>query len=99
MNPATGAVEAVPRHTEMPDLLARKICVVSVFLSSGAVVAALPKTGWQGTPGRAGFLLFQLGRAPGAPEPGSLGLAKRAGLANDREGGASQGIRHGYGEH
>jgi hypothetical protein len=25
-NPATGAVEAVPRHTEVPDLLARKIC-------------------------------------------------------------------------
>jgi mRNA interferase HicA len=25
-NPATGAVEAVPRHTEIPDLLARKIC-------------------------------------------------------------------------
>jgi mRNA interferase HicA len=26
LNPATGAVEAVPRHTEIPDLLARKIC-------------------------------------------------------------------------
>ena len=26
MNPRTGAVEAVPRHTEVPDLLARKIC-------------------------------------------------------------------------
>jgi hypothetical protein len=25
-NPATGVVEAVPRHTEVPDLLARKIC-------------------------------------------------------------------------
>lgn len=25
-NPATGAVEAVPRHSEVPDLLARKIC-------------------------------------------------------------------------
>jgi hypothetical protein len=25
-NPATGAVEAVPRHTEVPNLLARKIC-------------------------------------------------------------------------
>jgi mRNA interferase HicA len=25
-NPATGAVEAVPRHTEIPDLLAQKIC-------------------------------------------------------------------------
>ncbi len=25
-NPATGAVEAVPRHTEVPDVLARKIC-------------------------------------------------------------------------
>ena len=25
LNPATGAVEAVPRHTEIPDLLARKI--------------------------------------------------------------------------
>ncbi len=25
-NPATGAVEAVPRHVEVPDLLARKIC-------------------------------------------------------------------------
>ncbi|HEX4966163.1 MAG TPA: type II toxin-antitoxin system HicA family toxin [Thermoanaerobaculia bacterium] len=25
-NPATGAVEAVPRHTEIPDMLARKIC-------------------------------------------------------------------------
>ncbi|MGH9897068.1 MAG: type II toxin-antitoxin system HicA family toxin [bacterium] len=26
MNLATGAVEAVPRHTEIPNLLARKIC-------------------------------------------------------------------------
>jgi len=25
-NPATGAVEAVPRHIEIPNLLARKIC-------------------------------------------------------------------------
>jgi mRNA interferase HicA len=25
-NPATGAVEAVPRHTEIPDRLAHKIC-------------------------------------------------------------------------
>ena len=25
-NPATGAVEAVPRHTEIPNTLARKIC-------------------------------------------------------------------------
>jgi len=25
-NPRTGHVEAVPRHTEIPDLLARKIC-------------------------------------------------------------------------
>ena len=25
-NPATGTVEAVPRHTEIPNLLARKIC-------------------------------------------------------------------------
>jgi len=25
-NPKTGAVEAVPRHTEIPDRLARKIC-------------------------------------------------------------------------
>ena len=25
-NPETGAVEAVPRHAEVPDLLARKIC-------------------------------------------------------------------------
>jgi hypothetical protein len=25
-NPTTGAVEAVPRHTEISDLLARKIC-------------------------------------------------------------------------
>ena len=25
LGPATGAVEAVPRHTEIPDLLARKI--------------------------------------------------------------------------
>ena len=26
MNPANGAVEAVPRHTEIPNNLARKIC-------------------------------------------------------------------------
>ena len=26
MNPSTGAVEAVPRHSEIADLLARKIC-------------------------------------------------------------------------
>jgi hypothetical protein len=26
MNPATGAVEAVPRHMEIPNLLAKKIC-------------------------------------------------------------------------
>jgi hypothetical protein len=25
-NPTTGAVEAVPRHTEISDMLARKIC-------------------------------------------------------------------------
>jgi len=25
-NPTTGAVEAVPRHGEIPDVLARKIC-------------------------------------------------------------------------
>ncbi|MCY4440314.1 MAG: type II toxin-antitoxin system HicA family toxin [Deltaproteobacteria bacterium] len=25
-NPATGAVETVPRHTEIPDRLASKIC-------------------------------------------------------------------------
>jgi mRNA interferase HicA len=25
-NPANGVVEAVPRHTEIPNLLARKIC-------------------------------------------------------------------------
>ena len=25
-NPTTGVVEAVPRHTEIPDRLARKIC-------------------------------------------------------------------------
>lgn len=25
-NPATGAVEAVPRHMEIPDRLAQKIC-------------------------------------------------------------------------
>jgi len=25
-NPATGAVEAIPRHSEVPDGLARKIC-------------------------------------------------------------------------
>ncbi|MBI1925626.1 type II toxin-antitoxin system HicA family toxin [Candidatus Poribacteria bacterium] len=25
-NPKTGAVEAVPRHTEIPNKLARKIC-------------------------------------------------------------------------
>jgi hypothetical protein len=26
MNPKTGAVEAIPRHTEIKNLLARKIC-------------------------------------------------------------------------
>ena len=26
MNPRTGDVEAVPRHTEIPDNLAKKIC-------------------------------------------------------------------------
>ena len=26
MNPATGAVEAIPRHTEIPNVLANKIC-------------------------------------------------------------------------
>ncbi|NGZ61320.1 MAG: addiction module toxin, HicA family [Nitrospira sp. LK265] len=26
INPATGAVEAVPRHTEIPNKLAQKIC-------------------------------------------------------------------------
>ena len=26
VNPNTGAVEAVPRHTEISDVLARKIC-------------------------------------------------------------------------
>lgn len=26
MNPGTGAMEAVPRHAEIPDRLARKIC-------------------------------------------------------------------------
>lgn len=26
MNPQNGQVEAVPRHQEIPDLLARKIC-------------------------------------------------------------------------
>ncbi len=26
MNPRTGRMEAVPRHTEIPNLLARKIC-------------------------------------------------------------------------
>jgi mRNA interferase HicA len=25
-NPTTGAIEAVPRHTEISDVLARKIC-------------------------------------------------------------------------
>jgi mRNA interferase HicA len=25
-NPLTGRIEAVPRHTEIPDLLAKKIC-------------------------------------------------------------------------
>jgi mRNA interferase HicA len=25
-NPANGAVEAVPRHTEIPNILARKVC-------------------------------------------------------------------------
>ncbi|MYA29142.1 MAG: type II toxin-antitoxin system HicA family toxin [Nitrospira sp. SB0666_bin_27] len=26
INPATGSVEAIPRHTEIPDRLAQKIC-------------------------------------------------------------------------
>ncbi|MBI1993725.1 MAG: type II toxin-antitoxin system HicA family toxin [Deltaproteobacteria bacterium] len=26
VNPRTGAVEAIPRHTEIPNRLARKIC-------------------------------------------------------------------------
>jgi hypothetical protein len=26
MNPSTGAVEAVPRHVEIPNILAHKIC-------------------------------------------------------------------------
>ena len=26
MNPSTGVVEAVPRHNEIPDRLAKKIC-------------------------------------------------------------------------
>ena len=26
INPVSGAIEAVPRHIEIPDLLARKIC-------------------------------------------------------------------------
>ncbi|MDE3000653.1 MAG: type II toxin-antitoxin system HicA family toxin [Gemmatimonadota bacterium] len=26
INPVTGAIEAEPRHSEIPDLLARKIC-------------------------------------------------------------------------
>jgi len=26
LNPSTGQVEAVPRHTEIPNLLAKKIC-------------------------------------------------------------------------
>ncbi|MFQ5903496.1 MAG: type II toxin-antitoxin system HicA family toxin [Candidatus Binatia bacterium] len=26
VNPSTGAVEAIPRHTEIPNRLARKIC-------------------------------------------------------------------------
>jgi mRNA interferase HicA len=26
MNPTTGAVEAIPRHTEIPNSLIRKIC-------------------------------------------------------------------------
>ncbi len=26
INPVTGAVEAVPRHTEIPNILANKIC-------------------------------------------------------------------------
>ena len=25
-NPRTGVVEAIPRHVEIPDMLARKIC-------------------------------------------------------------------------
>jgi len=26
INPATGAIEAVPRHSEVSDILARRIC-------------------------------------------------------------------------
>jgi hypothetical protein len=26
MNPRTGHIEALPRHTEVPNLLAKKIC-------------------------------------------------------------------------
>jgi hypothetical protein len=26
LNPLTGRIEAIPRHTEIPDLLAKKIC-------------------------------------------------------------------------
>jgi mRNA interferase HicA len=26
VNPANGAMEAIPRHVEIPDVLARKIC-------------------------------------------------------------------------
>ena len=26
LNPATGHVEAIPRHTEIPNLLVKKIC-------------------------------------------------------------------------
>ncbi|BAS26840.1 hypothetical protein LIP_0983 [Limnochorda pilosa] len=26
MNPQTGAIETIPRHVEIPDKLARKIC-------------------------------------------------------------------------
>jgi hypothetical protein len=33
MNPASGAVEAVPRHTEIPDLLARRSAAGSESLA------------------------------------------------------------------
>jgi len=35
-NPQTGAVEAVPRHTEIPNGLARKICRNLSVLDVGA---------------------------------------------------------------
>jgi aerobic-type carbon monoxide dehydrogenase small subunit (CoxS/CutS family) len=34
-NPATGAVEAVPRHTEIPDRLVGKICRCLAVASVG----------------------------------------------------------------